>query len=85
MKLVTMTFEKNNWLFIAGILAALWFAATGIFWTYWIAPVLAYPPGIAAFFIWEKIHKDGRKRNLLIPAILIIGLAASVAALLPLA
>ena len=76
-----MELKRNNGLFIIAILFALWFAIAGIFWVYFINLILAYPFGIAAFFIWRYIRKDGKERNKVIPIILIIGLLASLGAL----
>ncbi len=73
---------KNNILFILALLLAVWCAMAGIFWIYWFALYGAYPFGIAAFFIWKNIRKDGKKRNIIIPIILIIGLLLSFGELL---
>ena len=74
--------NKNNILFVLAIVFALWFAFTGIFWVYYIALFAAYPFGIASFFIWKNIKKDGRKRNTVIPVLLLIGLLCSLAMLI---
>lgn len=68
---------KNNFLYILALLLAIWCAVAGIFWIYWFALYGAYPFGIASFFIWKNIRKDGKKRNMLIPIILIVALLLS--------
>lgn len=72
-----MKITKNDLLFILAVLFALWFSALGIIWVYWVALVCAYPLGIISFLIWRNIRKDGKKRNIAIPIILIIGLLSS--------
>lgn len=72
-----MNISKNTWLFIIAIIFSLWFAVTGIFWVYWTALFVAYPFGIAALFIWIFLRKDGRKRNTVIPVLLLVGLLLS--------
>ncbi|GEM_PF-329776 len=78
-----MKITKNDILFTLALVFALWFTATGIFWVYWTALFVAYPFGIASLFIWQNIRKDGRKRNAIIPVILIAGLLLSLGMLLP--
>ena len=73
---------SNNVLFTTGIIFSLWFSIIGIVWVYWLNIIFAYPFGIAAFFIWRNIRKDGMKRNKAIITILIIGLIASLSMLL---
>jgi hypothetical protein len=68
-----MGIKKNDLLFILATILAFWFAFTGIFWAYWFALIIAYPAGIASFFIWRNIKKDRKKRNMVIPVILVIG------------
>ncbi len=75
---------KNNILFIIAVLSALIFMATGIFWVYWIALFVAYPFGIVALVLWNIIRKDGKKRNIAIPIMLITGFLLSVGMLLSL-
>jgi hypothetical protein len=78
--------QKNNTaLFILATITACWFAFTGVFWTYWIALFIAYPFGIVSFCIWKKIKADGRKRNIVIPIVLGVGLLSSLIALVLLA
>ncbi len=74
--------NKNNILFVLAIIFALWFAVTGIFWLFWIPLLISYPFGVASFFIWKNIKKDGRKRNTVIPVLLLIGLLCSLAMLI---
>lgn len=77
-----MKTAKNNSLFILALLLAIWCAVAGIFWIYWFALYAAYPFGIVSFFIWKNIRKDGKKRNMLIPIILIIGALLSLGELI---
>lgn len=79
-----MKTPKTDLLFITGIVLALWFAGTGIFWIYWAALMFAYPAGLIALLIWLAIRKDGRKRNIAIPVILLAGLALSLGMLVSL-
>ncbi|MCO6498495.1 MAG: hypothetical protein J5I50_12630 [Chitinophagaceae bacterium] len=68
---------KNDLLFTLATFFALWFSAVGIIWFYGVALFCAYPFGIISFLIWRNIRKDGKKRNIAIPIILIIGLLSS--------
>jgi len=72
-----MKITKNDILFILAILFSLWFSFAGIIWVYWFTLIFAYPFAIASFLIWRNIRKDGKKRNIAIPIILIIGLLCS--------
>ncbi|MCO5291526.1 MAG: hypothetical protein M9959_07300 [Chitinophagaceae bacterium] len=72
-----MKISKNDILFTLATFFALWFSAVGIIWFYWVALFCAYPFGIISFLIWRNIRKDGKKRNIAIPIILIIGLLSS--------
>lgn len=69
--------KKNDLFFITAVSLALWFAVTSMFWPYWAALFIAYPFGIISLLIWRKIKKDGRKRNRVIPILLLVGLALS--------
>jgi hypothetical protein len=62
-------------------MTAIWFAWTGIVWTYWAALVIAYPAGLASFFIWMKIKSEKKRRTKYIPIILAIGLILSLCSL----
>ncbi|TZF83605.1 hypothetical protein FW774_08995 [Pedobacter sp. BS3] len=73
---------KNDICFSIAMLFACWFAVTGVVWVYWIALVVAYPFGIASFFMWRALKKDRKKRNVAIPVILLAGLVASVSVLI---
>lgn len=77
-----MKFKNNDILFITALLFALWFSITGVIWVYWLNIIFAYPFGIVSFFIWKKIKKDGKKRNKIVLILLILGLIASLSALL---
>jgi ABC-type phosphate transport system permease subunit len=74
---------KNETLFILSILCALIFMVTGIFWVYWIALIIAYPFGILALVLWNIIRKDHKRRNVIIPIMLVVGFLLSIAMLLP--
>ncbi|MDQ8004799.1 MAG: hypothetical protein REI64_08380 [Pedobacter sp.] len=73
---------KDNILFVVALVFALWFAATAYIWIYWAALIISYPIGIASFFIWRFIKKDGKKRNKIIPILLIAGLTLSLGILI---
>ncbi len=62
---------------------ALWFTIAGVFWVYWFALIFAYPFGVASLMIWFYIRKDGRRRNRIIPVLLIAGLVLSLLMLAP--
>ena len=72
-----MTVAKNDILFWTGIITAIWFAWTGMVWTYNAALIIAYPIGLTSFFIWRNIKRDNKARNKFISRILIIGLTLS--------
>ena len=74
--------DRNNILFVIAIVFALWFAFAGIIWVYWMALYIAFPFGVLSFFIWKNIKKDGRKRNTVIPVLLLSGLLCSLAMLI---
>jgi hypothetical protein len=74
--------NKNNLLFAVSLISACLFAVTAALWTYWIALFIGYPLGILSFITWKAARKDGKKRRQLIPAILVIGLLVSLAALI---
>lgn len=69
---------KNDILFTIALILSIWFLITGYIWVYWIALFIAYPPAIISFFIWIKIRKDNKSRNIIIPIILLSGLILSV-------
>ena len=72
-----MTVSKNDILFWTGIITAIWFAWTGMVWTYNAALIIAYPIGLTSFFIWRNIKTNNKARNKFIPIILVIGLTLS--------
>ncbi|GAB1430492.1 hypothetical protein MASR2M18_13250 [Ignavibacteria bacterium] len=76
-----MKITANDVLFTLAILFAVWFTVLGIVWVYWFALIFAYPFGIASLVIWSYIKKDGKKRNKIIPVILIVGLLCSFSSL----
>lgn len=77
-----MKIGRNDLLFVAALIFAIWFCATGIIWAYGLAVFFAYPFGILSFVIWTIIKKDNKKRNKLIPALLIFGAGLSLSAFL---
>jgi hypothetical protein len=76
-----MTLKKNDILFWTGIITAIWFAWTGMVWTYSAALIIAYPVGLTSFFIWLKVKNDNQPRNNYILRILIVGLILSISVL----
>ncbi len=76
-----MKVTRNDVLFWLGILFALWFMLTGMVWVYFAALFVGYPFGLISFLFWRSIKKDGKKRNQVIPVLLLVGLAASLTAL----
>ena len=76
-----MNASKTTILFWIGIVTAIWFAWTGMVWTYYACLIIAYPFGLTSFVIWRKIKRDGKSRNKFIPGILIVGLTLSISVL----
>jgi len=76
-----MKVTKNDILYWTGLLTAIWFAWTGMIWTYNAALVIAYPMGLISFLNWLKVKKDNKRRNIFIPIILAIGLVLSISVL----
>jgi O-antigen/teichoic acid export membrane protein len=76
-----MIVRKNDILFFIGITTAIWFAWTGMVWTYAAALIIAYPVGLISLFIWTKIRNENRPRTKYIPIILLIGLTLSLSTL----
>lgn len=72
-----MKINKNDLLFYLAMLFAIWFAWTGMVWTYLAALVIAYPFGIISLLIWLSIKKENRKRTKWIPRVLAVGLILS--------
>jgi nicotinamide riboside transporter PnuC len=77
-----MEIKKNDILFWIGIITSLWFAWTGMVWTYYACLVVAYPVGLVSFLIWQKIKTDNKPRNRFIPRILSVGLILSISVLI---
>lgn len=77
-----MTPQKSNILFYTGIITAVWFALTGMVWTYGAALVIAYPFGALSLMMWLSVRKEKRARNKYILIILGIGLLLSLAVLI---
>jgi nicotinamide riboside transporter PnuC len=65
-----MMVKKNDILFWLGIITAIWFAVTGMVWTYWAALVVAYPAGIVSLFAWTRIKNENKCRTKFIPLVL---------------
>lgn len=77
-----MKIHKNDILFYTAMLFAIWFAWTGMAWTYSAALFIAYPFGIISLLIWLSIKKENRKRTKWIPRILTAGLILSLIVLI---
>lgn len=77
-----MKLKKNDILFYISLLFAVWFAWTGMVWTYNAALFISYPIGIISFVLWRIIKNENRKRTKFIPIILTIGLTLSLSVLL---
>jgi len=77
-----MTIKKEDLLFWLGILTAIWFAWTGMVWTYWAVLIIAYPIGAVSFLIWTKIKSENKPRTKYILIILGIGLILSISTLI---
>jgi hypothetical protein len=78
-----MRLTKNDILFFTSLIAAIWFALTGIVWTYCGALFIAYPFGLLSFILWRVLVKrEHKKRNKIIPVTLLIGLALSLIVLI---
>jgi hypothetical protein len=76
-----MAISKKDILFWTGIVTAIWFAWTGMVWTYNAALLIAYPIGLISYLIWRNIRKDNYPRNKFIPRILLFGLTLSLSVL----
>lgn len=77
-----MKISKNDILFYLGLIFAIWFAWTGMAWTYNAALFIAYPFGLISFIIWRVIKIENKKRTKFIPIILSIGLILSLTILI---
>lgn len=72
-----MKITRNDILFIVAVLFAVWFVAVGWVWVYYANIIYALPFGIASLVIWFFIKKDLKKRNKIIPTLLVIGTVVS--------
>jgi len=72
-----MKITKNEILFYLGVICAVWFAWTGMVWTYNTALIIAYPIGLISFILWRLIKYENKRRTKVIPIILTIGLILS--------
>lgn len=77
-----MSITRNDLFFYAGLICAIWFAWTGMVWTYWAALFIAYPVGIISFILWSTIKNENRRRTKAIPIILAVGLMLSLVVLI---
>ncbi|RZJ31135.1 MAG: hypothetical protein EOO48_02950 [Flavobacterium sp.] len=68
-------------MFWTAIATAVWFAWTGMVWTYCACLIIGYPFGLISYLLWKKIKADNNPRNRFIPKILIIGLILSISVL----
>ncbi|RYG17087.1 MAG: hypothetical protein EOO07_11865 [Chitinophagaceae bacterium] len=76
-----MKATKNDILFTLALLFAIWFSVTAYIWVYWLAAIFSYPFGIASYLIWNYLKTDGKKRNKIIPIVLLIGIVFSLTVL----
>lgn len=76
-----MKISRNDVLFVTAIVLAVWFALTSWFWVYLANLFFSFPVGIISLILWLAIKKDEKKRNKVIPIILIIGCVSSLGAL----
>jgi predicted small integral membrane protein len=76
-----MKLTRNDFLFYLSLIFAIWFASTGMVWTYNAALFIAYPVGIISLVMWTIIRNENRKRTKFIPIILTIGLTLSLSVL----
>jgi Kef-type K+ transport system membrane component KefB len=77
-----MKITRNDFLFCLAIVFSIWFGWFGLIWSYNAALFIAYPFGLLSFSLWMIIRKDGKKRNKIIPVILISGLMLSLGVLI---
>lgn len=78
---VRMKISFHDILFTTAVLFAAWFCLAGWLWMYYVNLMIAYPFGLAALVIWIFIKRDGRKRNRMIPVLLVAGLTISLSVL----
>ena len=69
---------------LASLLCGIWFLMTGWFWAYAVALVVAYPVGLTGLLLWYLGRRLSRSSGLnkAALALLVLGAAASLAALL---
>ena len=72
-----MKITRNDILFIVAVLFAVWFVSVGWVWVYYANIIYELPFGIASLAIWFFIKKDLKKRNKIIPTLLVIGMVDS--------
>jgi len=77
-----MKLDKNDILFYISLFCAVWFALTGMIWTYNAALFISYPIGLTSFILWRSIKNEKKKRTRLLPIILTVGLTLSLSVLL---
>jgi len=77
-----MKITKNDILFYLSLIFAIWFAWTGMVWTYYVALFVAYPFGLISFILWRMIKNENKRRTKFIPIILSIGLVLSLTILI---
>ena len=75
--------EKERLYNLLSIGCGIWFLVFGMFWTYWISPVIAYPVGIAGFYFWNKAYRIKKsKLNNFALGLLFFGFTCSITSIL---
>lgn len=73
-----MSRTNNDWLTLISFIFALWFAFSGMVWSYGAALFISYPFGIVSFILWRYFLVGEQKESKLIPLVLICGLILSI-------
>lgn len=75
--------DKERTYNLLSIVCGIWFTIFGMFWTYWMNLILAYPVGILGVFFWYKANRIEKSvLNNIASSILLIGLFCSLGSLL---
>jgi hypothetical protein len=65
---------------VIALVAALWFLATGWFWSYLACLFIAYPAAIISFFVWRRRDAPPTALRKATPIVLALGLLVSIVA-----